>query len=119
MIRMERVAYYGPKAGIHYAMGWSMIYFLEESEEVAQHTLWPQILPVYFDALKESAVREKAWLPATLGILSEEAYETAARAREHALESRDAFGRARRDSGRGAAGFSYCGRCRASPPPRS
>lgn len=87
MIRLERSAYYGPKAGIHYAMGWSMVYFLEESEVVAKHDLWSQILAVYFDALKESAVRQKAWLPATLGILSEEAYETAALAREHALEA--------------------------------
>jgi hypothetical protein len=87
MICLERSAYYGPKAGIHYAMGWSMVYFLEESEVVAKHPLWSQILPVYFDALKESAVREKAWLPATLGTLSEEAYETAGLAREHALEA--------------------------------
>ena len=87
MIRMERSGYYGPKAGIHYAMGWSMIYFLREAEVVAKHRLWSQILPVYFDALKESAVREKDWLPATLGILSVEADETAALAREHALEA--------------------------------
>ena len=87
MIRMERSAYYGPKVGIHYAMGWSMIYFLREAEVVAKHRLWSQILPVYFDALKESAVREKDWLPATLGILSVEADETATLAREHALEA--------------------------------
>ena len=75
MIRMERSDYYGPKIAIHYAMGWSMIYFLEEAEVVAKHPIWSQILPVYFDALKESAVREKDWLPATLGILSVEADE--------------------------------------------
>jgi hypothetical protein len=87
MLRMERGDYYGPRAAINYAMGWSMIYFLEESGVVAKHPAWSQILSIYFDALKESAVRDKAFLPVTLGFLSEEADEAASVARERALDA--------------------------------
>ncbi len=53
MIEYTKDAYYDPtRAGLNYAQGWSMVYFLNESRTVQRHDQWSQILPIYFDELK-------------------------------------------------------------------
>lgn len=51
MIRYEQQQYYA-NPDVCYAQGWSMIYFLRTSKEVARKPEWARILPSYFDALK-------------------------------------------------------------------
>lgn len=48
----EQSDYYR-RAGLCYAQGWSMIYFLRESRDVEKHEVWSQILDIYFDVMKE------------------------------------------------------------------
>ncbi|MBK7878407.1 MAG: hypothetical protein IPJ77_22355 [Planctomycetes bacterium] len=64
MIRFEQPQYYrGDIVHICYAQGWSMVYFLRKSEEVAKKPEWAKILPTYFDTLKASYAEELAKLP--------------------------------------------------------
>ncbi|MFO1010900.1 MAG: hypothetical protein U1F29_12620 [Planctomycetota bacterium] len=63
MIRYEQPQYYQPdKVHLCYAQGWSMIYFLRKSDEVAKKPEWAKILPTYFDTLKASYAEELAKL---------------------------------------------------------
>lgn len=64
IIRFEQPQYY-QKDIVHicYAQGWSMVYFLRKSEEVAKRAEWAKILPVYFDTLKQVYAEELAKLP--------------------------------------------------------
>jgi hypothetical protein len=50
--RYEQHEYYR-RAGLCYAQGWSMIYFLRESKEAQNHPVWSKILDTYFNVLKE------------------------------------------------------------------
>jgi hypothetical protein len=61
---MEQADFYGDKRPIHYAMGWSMVYFLEESPKARKNPLWRKILPTYFETLKAANEREQASLTA-------------------------------------------------------
>jgi len=46
-------AEYYRRAGLCYAQGWSMIYFLRECDDVEDHPVWSQILDIYFNVMKE------------------------------------------------------------------
>lgn len=50
-------AQYYRNAGLCYAQGWSMIYFLRTSREVERREDWARILPTYFDTLKAEYAR--------------------------------------------------------------
>lgn len=65
IVRYEQAQYYEPaKVGVCYAQGWSMVYFLRTSKDVAKHERWSRILPTYFDVLKSSYAEELATLEA-------------------------------------------------------
>jgi hypothetical protein len=65
IIRFEQPQYYRDDiVHICYAQGWSMIYFLRKSPEVAKRPEWAKILPVYFDTLKAKYGEELASLEA-------------------------------------------------------
>jgi hypothetical protein len=68
---MEKPAYYGSNRPINYAMGWSMVYFLNKSKDVRKDPTWSRILPVYFETLKAANTRERARLAAA-GLLEDE-----------------------------------------------
>jgi len=51
IIRYEQGDYYR-NAGLCYAEGWSIIYFLNTSKDAQRHEVWSHILPVYFETLK-------------------------------------------------------------------
>jgi hypothetical protein len=53
MIRYEQKQYYA-NPDVCYAEGWSMIYFLRTSKEVAKKPEWAKILTRYFEALKQA-----------------------------------------------------------------
>ena len=53
IIRYEQRDYYR-NAGLCYAEGWSIIYFLNTSKVVARHKVWSEILTVYFETLKDA-----------------------------------------------------------------
>ena len=53
IIRYEQRDYYR-NAGLCYAEGWSIIYFLNTSREAQRHEVWSQILPTYFETLKSA-----------------------------------------------------------------
>jgi hypothetical protein len=58
MIKYEQPQYYAEdKVHICYAQGWSMIYFLRKSEQVAKKPEWAKILPTYFEILKATTPR--------------------------------------------------------------
>ena len=61
IIRYEQKDYYA-NAGVCYAQGWSMIYFLNEARVVRKHPEWRSILPTYFDTLKSAYAEELAAL---------------------------------------------------------
>ncbi|MBI5365292.1 MAG: hypothetical protein HZA53_19095 [Planctomycetes bacterium] len=64
MIRYEQPQYYKEDVVyICYAQGWSMIYFLRKSDEVAKRPEWAKILPTYFETLKAAYAEELAKLP--------------------------------------------------------
>ncbi len=67
IIRYEQGQYYA-NARICYAQGWSMIYFLRTAKAVEKNPQWKKILPVYFDALKETWKTEHAALKAAGGL---------------------------------------------------
>jgi hypothetical protein len=86
MIRMEKADYYDAKRAIHYAMGWSMIYFLNQAKVVKKDPAWIRILPTYFETLKAVSLRERARLEAEgLSENEAEAAKAAATAREEAV----------------------------------
>ena len=59
IVKYEQREYYDPtKVYICYAQGWSMVYFLNKSKDVAKNPAWKKILPTYFDTLK-SAFKEE------------------------------------------------------------
>lgn len=62
MIEYERAQYYGPNAGLNYAQGWSMVFFLNTCKEVEKSEEWAAILPTYFDEVKRRWAIEKAEL---------------------------------------------------------
>ena len=64
MIEYERKQYYGPKAGLNYAQGWSMVYFLNSCKKVRKNEEWAAILPTYFNTIKSSWAEERATLEA-------------------------------------------------------
>lgn len=58
IIRWSQREYYGQNdmkqsIGLNYAQGWSMIYFLRESKAAQRHEVWSQILPTYFNTLRD------------------------------------------------------------------
>ena len=57
IIRYELAQYYA-KRDVCYPQGWSMIYFLRTSKEVAKRPEWSNILPRYFEALKRAWAAE-------------------------------------------------------------
>jgi len=61
IIRYEQRDYY-KNAGLCYAEGWSIIYFLNTSKVVARHEVWSEILTVYFETLKEAWASQLARL---------------------------------------------------------
>jgi len=61
LIRYEQRDYYR-NAGLCYAEGWSLIYFLNTSKEALRHEVWSQILTVYFETLKASWAEQLARL---------------------------------------------------------
>src|SRR6185295_18462165 len=65
MIKYEQPQYYAEdKVHICYAQGWSMIYFLRKSEQVAKKPEWAKILPTYFEILKATYTEKLAELTA-------------------------------------------------------
>ncbi|MCZ6597256.1 MAG: DUF1570 domain-containing protein [Planctomycetota bacterium] len=63
IIRFEQKDYYRrSRRGLNYAQGWSMIYFLNTSKQVAKRPEWAGILTTYFDTLKETWIREQEQL---------------------------------------------------------
>ena len=63
ILHYEQPQYYANPA-VCYAQGWSMIYFLRTSKEVAKRPEWARILPTYFDALKTAWAEELAKIEA-------------------------------------------------------
>lgn len=57
IVRYELAQYYANR-DICYAQGWSMIYFLRTSKDVAKRPEWASILPSYFEALKKAWAEE-------------------------------------------------------------
>lgn len=65
IIEFEQADYYrGDRAGLCYAQGWAMIYFLRTSPVVAKRPEWAGILTKYFDNLKSAWAEELATLTA-------------------------------------------------------
>ena len=88
MVSMEQADYYGPNRGVNYAMGWSMIYFLNKAPQVKKRPEWKKILPTYFDTLKAAHARERARLEqAGLDKNPEEVEKAAKKAREEAVKA--------------------------------
>jgi len=89
IIEFEQAQYYNPSIWhICYAQGWSMIYFLNESSVVRKHERWSQILPIYFDTLKEAHARETEQLKKSgLDDDGKQKYEAALRTRKKAVEA--------------------------------
>ena len=88
MIRYTKEEYYGAERSTNYAMGWSMIYFLEECRAARKHPLWKKILPTYFETLKAAHFRERERLAAAGKSEDEEAVARAAEAaREGAVKA--------------------------------
>lgn len=56
IIRYEQKEYYA-NPYLCYAQGWSMIYFLNNSPAVKKNDRWSQILPIYFNTIKEENAR--------------------------------------------------------------
>jgi hypothetical protein len=63
ILQYEHKQYYA-NAAMCYAEGWSMIYFLRTSKEVAKREAWAKILPTYFETLKSAWSEELAKLEA-------------------------------------------------------
>ena len=61
IIRYEQADYY-KNAGLCYAQGWSIIYFLNTSKVVARHEVWSEILTIYFETLKDAWASQLARL---------------------------------------------------------
>jgi hypothetical protein len=61
LIHYEQSEYYA-NPYLCYAEGWSLIYFLRKSEQVAKRAEWAQILPTYFAELKSGYAAELAKL---------------------------------------------------------
>lgn len=83
IVRFSQGRYYmngGPK----YAQGWSMVYFLNRSPEVAKRREWAKILPAYFEELKARYAEELGKLDDPLA--PEQRAAAGQKAREHALE---------------------------------
>jgi hypothetical protein len=57
IVHYDRAKYYANPA-VCYSQGWSMVYFLRTSKEVAKRPEWAGILARYFDALKASWAAE-------------------------------------------------------------
>jgi hypothetical protein len=59
LVRAERDEYYRrERAGLYYAQGWSFIYFLNKSPAAQANLEWKEILPVYFQTLKDTYAQE-------------------------------------------------------------
>ena len=85
IIRYSQREYY-TNPGLCYAQGWSMIYFLRTARAVERNARWKQILPVYFDTLKQAWAAELAGLETAGKTKDDEARATAQeRAREAAV----------------------------------
>lgn len=52
LVRYEQAEYYA-NPYVCYAEGWSLVYFLRKSEQVAKRAEWARILPSYFEGLKK------------------------------------------------------------------
>ena len=64
IVKYEQREYYDPtKVYICYAQGWSMVYFLNKSKDVARNPAWKKILPTYFDTLKAAFKEELEPVP--------------------------------------------------------
>jgi len=88
MVHMEKAEYYGPNVHVNYAMGWSMIYFLNKAPAVRKNPKWKAILPTYFETLKSAHLRERARLEGAGLSKNEEEVEKAAKtARDEAVET--------------------------------
>ncbi|MHC4375613.1 MAG: DUF1570 domain-containing protein [Planctomycetota bacterium] len=57
LVNYSQAEYYR-NAGLCYAEGWSLIYFLRESNAVKNHDRWSQILDIYFETLKREYAAE-------------------------------------------------------------
>ena len=55
-------AQYYANGRVNYAQGWSMIYFLRTAPAVEKQPRWGEILPLYFETLKERYAAELAEL---------------------------------------------------------
>ena len=61
LVRYEQPQYYA-NPYVCYAEGWSLVYFLRKSEQVAKRPEWARILPGYFDGLKKGYAEALATL---------------------------------------------------------
>jgi hypothetical protein len=75
MAWMEKPVYYGPNKGVNYAMGWSVVYFLEKSKAVQRNPTLARILSSYFETLKQANARERTRLAAEGKLENEGALE--------------------------------------------
>jgi len=95
IIEYEQPQYYDKtKIGICYAQGWSMIYFLRTSKDVAAKPEWAKILPTYFNVLKTTYLASCAELEAAgkkddAGAHNQAGYEARQRAVKEAFDGVD------------------------------
>ncbi len=87
IIAYEQAEFYQPaRRGKCYAQGWSMIYFLRKSKEVARNPEWSGILETYFETLKQVFGSELALLEKQNRLNDREKQAASKRAREKAVE---------------------------------
>lgn len=59
LLAAERAEFYNrARIADYYAAAWALVYFLEESDEVAEHERWSKILGAYFEAVQDSYTAE-------------------------------------------------------------
>ena len=86
LLNAKRDLYYNPKqAGLMYAEGWSICYFLLKSKEAKGEQQWQQIIPKYFDALKAGYKKHVDGLGDGAALAAKQV--GAGKAREAALET--------------------------------
>jgi hypothetical protein len=74
------------EAEMHYPMAWSVVYFLEASDEAREEPRWARILPTYYETLKAAFTRERARLAAEAKAEDTKALKAASKlAREEAV----------------------------------
>lgn len=70
IIRWSQRQYYSGNAGMHYAEGWSIVYFLKHGRRGAKKfdKNWEKILPLYLEVLIETRDQDKAVEAAFAGV---------------------------------------------------